>query len=104
MDTKNPYEQINHNLNEINREHLQMINQEPPAYNPASAPAHPSTAVTVTTSNVAMPPGIPIMPQPVGPQPANMICPHCRCRITTRVNHRSTSKTHIACLLLSWTL
>lgn len=114
MDNKDPYRRVENSLNDINRENLtidQTSNAPPPAYNNGGINAKIATTpverqptmVTINSSNAA-PPSMPIIPQPVGPNSATMTCPHCRCRIQTRVSHRATAKTHIACLLLSWTL
>ncbi|XP_067635720.1 lipopolysaccharide-induced tumor necrosis factor-alpha factor homolog [Eurosta solidaginis] len=40
---------------------------------------------------------------PVGPQSTQLRCPQCKCVVKTTVRHRSTTKTHLACLLLTWT-
>ncbi|TMW45009.1 hypothetical protein DOY81_009911 [Sarcophaga bullata] len=67
-----------------------------PNYNlPANAPP---TIFNVTPTGPAQ-----VFPQPVGPKSMQMTCPHCRCRIETNVRYKATAKTHIACLLLSWT-
>ncbi|XP_055547606.1 lipopolysaccharide-induced tumor necrosis factor-alpha factor homolog [Wyeomyia smithii] len=36
----------------------------------------------------------------VGPDPTHLVCPSCRATIRTRVEHDSTTKTHIIALLL----
>ncbi|XP_055547605.1 lipopolysaccharide-induced tumor necrosis factor-alpha factor homolog [Wyeomyia smithii] len=36
----------------------------------------------------------------VGPDSSELVCPSCRATIMTRVEHSSTSKTHITALLL----
>ncbi|XP_037811525.1 lipopolysaccharide-induced tumor necrosis factor-alpha factor homolog [Lucilia sericata] len=111
MDTKNPYRPVENKLQNVQQQqHIdmeQVNNGPPPMYNnnfaqpSASAPAAgpPSTATTVQIMA-----NQPMFPQPVGPKSMQMTCPSCRCRIETEVRHRSTSKTHFACLLLSWTI
>lgn len=84
MDSPNPYNKAENQVQEIIMQQQYAMDQ---------------------THNNIMPVGNqPIFPQPVGPKSMEMTCPSCRCRITTTVRHRSTSKTHIACLLLSWTM
>ncbi|XP_059060148.1 lipopolysaccharide-induced tumor necrosis factor-alpha factor homolog [Achroia grisella] len=43
---------------------------------------------------------------PVGPQPAQLVCPSCSATIVTKVTHKATTKTHIIalvlCLFLCW--
>ncbi|XP_018798537.1 PREDICTED: lipopolysaccharide-induced tumor necrosis factor-alpha factor homolog [Bactrocera latifrons] len=47
---------------------------------------------------------IPINPNPpVGPESTQLRCPQCKCTVKTNVRYRSTTKTHLACILLSWT-
>ncbi|XP_065081141.1 lipopolysaccharide-induced tumor necrosis factor-alpha factor homolog [Ochlerotatus camptorhynchus] len=36
----------------------------------------------------------------VGPESTTLICPSCRAQVRTRVEHNSTTKTHIIALLL----
>ncbi|XP_075167309.1 lipopolysaccharide-induced tumor necrosis factor-alpha factor homolog isoform X1 [Haematobia irritans] len=100
--TNNPYREVSTNLNQLNSEHG---NEPLKNYTTTSiAGETPIPSVVTVNTTQAFPPGMPIIPQPVGPKSTTLTCPHCRCRIRTRVDHRSTSKTHIACLLLSWTL
>lgn len=40
---------------------------------------------------------------PVGPESTQLRCPQCKCTVKTNVRYRATAKTHLACLLLSWT-
>ncbi|XP_011182061.1 lipopolysaccharide-induced tumor necrosis factor-alpha factor homolog [Zeugodacus cucurbitae] len=40
---------------------------------------------------------------PVGPESTQVRCPQCKCTVKTTVRYRSTTKTHIVCILLSWT-
>ncbi|XP_054728496.1 lipopolysaccharide-induced tumor necrosis factor-alpha factor-like [Anastrepha obliqua] len=40
---------------------------------------------------------------PVGPKSVRLRCPQCKCMVESQVRHRSTTKTHLACLLLTWT-
>ncbi|KAL0839411.1 hypothetical protein ABMA28_016136 [Loxostege sticticalis] len=43
---------------------------------------------------------------PVGPKPAQVTCPSCHASIMSRVDHKSTTKTHLIalalCLCLCW--
>ncbi|XP_065367762.1 lipopolysaccharide-induced tumor necrosis factor-alpha factor homolog [Calliphora vicina] len=105
MDTENPYKPVENKLQDIQQQQLIMdhVNSSaPPMYNNYAQPmtSAPASAATVQIMPMA---NQPIFPQPVGPKSMEMNCPSCRCRIETTVRHRSTSKTHIACLLLSWT-
>ena len=93
-----PYNKAQSNLRNIqdqqNEEEDDM--DATPNYNlPANAPP---TIFNVSPTG----PGL-VFPQPVGPKSMEMTCPHCRCRISTNVRYKATAKTHIACLLLSWT-
>ncbi|XP_013107548.1 lipopolysaccharide-induced tumor necrosis factor-alpha factor homolog [Stomoxys calcitrans] len=42
--------------------------------------------------------------QPVGPKPVILTCPQCRCRNKTKIRRRANAKTHLACLLLFWSM
>ncbi|XP_011182066.1 lipopolysaccharide-induced tumor necrosis factor-alpha factor homolog [Zeugodacus cucurbitae] len=47
---------------------------------------------------------IPINPNPrVGPKPTQIRCPQCKCKVTTDIRYRATTRTHLACILLTWT-
>ncbi|KAG6448058.1 hypothetical protein O3G_MSEX005316, partial [Manduca sexta] len=43
---------------------------------------------------------------PVGPKSTNIVCPSCHATVMTKVEHKSTTKTHIIalflCLFLCW--
>ncbi|XP_062129592.1 lipopolysaccharide-induced tumor necrosis factor-alpha factor homolog isoform X3 [Drosophila sulfurigaster albostrigata] len=40
------------------------------------------------------------MSSPVGPTPANVVCPNCRQQVTTRTEPKATNKTHLIALLM----
>lgn len=74
-----------------------VTNMPPPLYTNAS-----QLAVNVpATVQIGPAPNQQNTFRPVGPKSMEMVCPSCRCRIRTNIRHRSTAKTHIACLLLS---
>lgn len=106
MDSPNPYNKAENQVQEIIQQQYAMDqthnNGPPPNYN--NFPSQPMPSAANATVHIMPVGNQPIFPQPVGPKSMEMTCPSCRCRITTTVRHRSTSKTHIACLLLSWTM
>ncbi|XP_023306187.2 lipopolysaccharide-induced tumor necrosis factor-alpha factor homolog [Lucilia cuprina] len=112
MDTKNPYRPVDNKLQDVQQQqHLDMeqINNGPPQiynnnFTQPSTSAPTAGAGSATTVQIMPMSNQPICPQPVGPVSMQMTCPNCRCRIETAVRHRSTTKTHFACLLLSWTI
>ncbi|XP_045459707.1 uncharacterized protein LOC123670244 isoform X2 [Melitaea cinxia] len=36
----------------------------------------------------------------VGPEPTTLICPSCKASVTTRVDHKATTRTHLVALIL----
>lgn len=66
---------------------------------PVTAVAMPAQPTVVSITNTGTETS-----QPVGPKPVILTCPQCRCRGKTQIKRRSTAKTHLSCLLLSWTL
>uniref|UniRef100_W8CB75 Lipopolysaccharide-induced tumor necrosis factor-alpha factor n=1 Tax=Ceratitis capitata TaxID=7213 RepID=W8CB75_CERCA len=80
----------------------------PPAYMQTESliTAQPSTGGGPSVSNMQMPNFVTTYANPnppVGPKSTQMRCPQCKCLIKSEVRHRSTWKTHIACLLLCCT-
>nr|XP_014101949.2 uncharacterized protein LOC106626665 [Bactrocera oleae] len=68
--------------------------------------AQPSNSGVQMTSEPQMPNFSIILMNPnppVGPESSQIRCPQCKCTVKTTVRHRSTAKTHLACILLSWT-
>ncbi|XP_017490198.1 PREDICTED: lipopolysaccharide-induced tumor necrosis factor-alpha factor homolog [Rhagoletis zephyria] len=79
----------------------------PPAYIQSENVAARPTAASAVPLNITEP--IPTYTTiytnpnpPVGPKSTKLRCPQCKCMVETKVRHRSTTKTHLACLLLSW--
>uniref|UniRef100_A0A1I8NQQ1 LITAF domain-containing protein n=1 Tax=Stomoxys calcitrans TaxID=35570 RepID=A0A1I8NQQ1_STOCA len=59
-----------------------------------TAPTQMPSVINVTTNS----------PPPVGPKPIDIYCPYCHCRITTRIEHNATTKTHIVAVILGCTI
>ncbi|KAM7343695.1 lipopolysaccharide-induced tumor necrosis factor-alpha factor homolog [Cochliomyia hominivorax] len=104
MDMSKPYRQIEDQLQDIEQHQLNINQTSTQVHSNYSEPVMTPAGATVQIMPMAQPNYRPVIPLPVGPKSMEMTCPNCNCRITTTVRHRSTSKTHIACLLLSWTL
>ncbi|XP_016953328.1 lipopolysaccharide-induced tumor necrosis factor-alpha factor homolog [Drosophila biarmipes] len=43
------------------------------------------------------------MSTPVGPEPCNVVCPSCRQQVTTHIEPKATTKTHIIALIMCLT-
>ncbi|XP_026313812.1 lipopolysaccharide-induced tumor necrosis factor-alpha factor homolog [Hyposmocoma kahamanoa] len=77
--------------------------QDPPHQHPAYQYPPPQPPVVVVPGEVIHQTNIVrpvVVGTPVGPKPSHMTCRSCRAEIVTRVEYKSTTKTHLMALLL----